>query len=164
MCLDCQLGKRLIFSLRHKNGELFPVQPPLLEILCIPLRINGENTWTKLNPNKITYLCSRIRVPLPNANKPQGSNNWSRNTTFHLGTRKTTPGDFHSSSRFKDVTGRERVKYYSRPVLPGNQSSVPLIKYAPDVSQVPDDFTAEFLARRDSYSKVRRYFSCFSHL
>ena len=61
-----------------------------------------------------------------------------------------------SSSRLKEVTGKERVKYYSRPVLPGNQSTVPLIKYAPDVSQAQDDFTAEFLARRDSYSKVRR--------
>ena len=38
----------------------------------------------------------------------------------------------------------------------GNQSLVPVIKYAPDVSRAGDDFTAEFLARRDSYDAVRR--------
>ena len=30
-------------------------------------------------------------------------------------------------------------------------------RYAPDVSHVPDDFTTEFLARRDSCSNVRRW-------
>ena len=29
-------------------------------------------------------------------------------------------------------------------------------RYAPDVNHVPDDFTADFLARRESYSDVRR--------
>ena len=68
--------------------------------------------------------------------------------------------------------GKEKVKYYKRPQIPGTQASVPIIRYllplqppghlctstryAPDVSHVPDDFTAEFLARRDSYSNVRR--------
>ena len=62
-----------------------------------------------------------------------------------------------SSSVVKpNVVGRERVKFYSRPVIPGNQSLVPVIKYAPDVSRAGDDFTAEFLARRDSYDAVRR--------
>ena len=55
-----------------------------------------------------------------------------------------------------NVVGKERVKFYSRPVVPGNQSLVPVIKYAPDVSRSGDDFTAEFLARRDSYDSVRR--------
>ena len=55
-----------------------------------------------------------------------------------------------------NVVGKERVKFYSRPVVPGNQSLVPVIKYAPDVSRSGDDFTAEFLARRDSYESVRR--------
>ena len=43
-------------------------------------------------------------------------------------------------------------------MLPGNQSLVPVIKYAPDVARAGagDDFTAEFLARRDSYDTVRR--------
>ena len=30
-------------------------------------------------------------------------------------------------------------------------------RYAPDVNHVPDDFTADFLARRESYSDVRRW-------
>ena len=55
-----------------------------------------------------------------------------------------------------NVVGKERVKFYSRPVVPGNQSLVPVIKYAPDVSRSGDDFTADFLARRDSYDSVRR--------
>ena len=54
------------------------------------------------------------------------------------------------------VVGKERVKFYSRPVVPGNQCLVPVIKYAPDVSRAGDDFTAEFLARRDSLDTVRR--------
>ena len=66
-----------------------------------------------------------------------------------------TPGSHHGAP---SVVGKERVKFYSRPVLPGNQSLVPVIKYAPDVSRAGagDDFTAEFLARRDSYDTVRR--------
>ena len=55
-----------------------------------------------------------------------------------------------------NVVGRERVRFYSRPVIPGNQSLVPVIKFAPDVSRAGDDFTAEFLARRDSYEAVKR--------
>ena len=87
------------------------------------------------------------------------------------------------------TSGREKVKYYRRPQVPGSQASIPLIRstghssaffsvsnffsasfsaffsislhstprYAPDVSHVPDDFTTEFLARRDSYSNVRRW-------
>ena len=67
----------------------------------------------------------------------------------------TTPGSHHGAP---NVIGKERVKFYSRPVLPGNQSLVPVIKYAPDVARAGagDDFTAEFLARRDSYDTVRR--------
>ena len=66
-----------------------------------------------------------------------------------------TPGSHHGAP---NVIGKERVKFYSRPVLPGNQSLVPVIKYAPDVARAGagDDFTAEFLARRDSYDTVRR--------
>ena len=55
-----------------------------------------------------------------------------------------------------NIVGKERVKFYSRPVIPGNQSLVPVIKYAPDVARAGDDFTAEFLARRDSYEAVKR--------
>ena len=65
----------------------------------------------------------------------------------------TTPGSHHGAPH---VIGKERVKFYSRPVVPGNQSLVPVIKYAPDVSRSGDDFTADFLARRDSYDSVRR--------
>ena len=92
-------------------------------------------------------------------------------------------GAGHQAASSSSVVGRERVKFYSRPVLPGqspqsrvhwhqvfspdpakhwqvwcagNQSLVPVIKYAPDVSRAGDDFTAEFLARRDSYDAVRR--------
>ena len=54
------------------------------------------------------------------------------------------------------VGGKERVKFYRRPLVPGNQRLVPVIKYAPDVSRAGDDFTAEFLARRDSLEVVRR--------
>ena len=69
----------------------------------------------------------------------------------------TTPGSHHGAPA-PNVIGKERVKFYSRPVLPGNQSLVPVIKYAPDVARAGtgDDFTAEFLARRDSYDTVRR--------
>ena len=71
------------------------------------------------------------------------------------GSGVTTPRSHHGPPH---VIGKERVKFYSRPVLPGNQSLVPVIKYAPDVARAGagDDFTAEFLARRDSYDAVRR--------
>ena len=51
---------------------------------------------------------------------------------------------------------REKVKYYRRPAVPGGQASVPAIRYAPDVNHVPDDFTSDFLARRESCADVRR--------
>ena len=112
--------------------------------------------YKRAYPHQAQPHPQRIRVPLAPAGPP-----------------KPRPGVEHRALvRAGGVAGRERAKFYSRPVLPGNQGAVPVIKYAPDVSQVlrvvlqswitslvvqvQDDFTAEFLSRRDSGETVRR--------
>ena len=76
----------------------------------------------------------------------------SQKITVNSQTRRPQP----ARSDVGCVGGKERVKFYRRPLVPGNQRLVPVIKYAPDVSRAGDDFTAEFLARRDSLEEVRR--------